>query len=275
MVVIDTHCHASPVFYEPIECLLFQMDRCGVERAVLIQMREQYDNEYLFACQRHHPERLAAVVLVDHARAAATGELERLAERGAVGLRLAADARSPGHDPYAIWRAAEQLQLVVSCQPSGEALASDAFRDLVTTVPALRIVVEHLGGQHRLTPRGQSVERASGSRLDNPGLERVLALARFPNVYVKVPGLGEFCERAMPVTDPFPFLEPIPPILDQFYDAFGADRLMWGSDYPPVSTREGYANALRFPREYFASRPRQAQEQIFGGTAASVFTFAS
>ena len=34
---------------------------------------------------------------------------------------------------------------------------------------------------------------------------KVFALSRFPNVYIKVHGLGEFCQRAMPVTEPFPF----------------------------------------------------------------------
>lgn len=64
-------------------------------------------------------------------------------------------------------------------------------------------------------------------------------LARFPNVYIKVHGLGEFCKRRLPVTEPFPFETPIPPLLNMAYEAFGASRMMWGSDYPPVSAREG------------------------------------
>ena len=32
-------------------------------------------------------------------------------------------------------------------------------------------------------------------------------------------------------------------------EAFGGDRLMWGSDFPPSANREGYRNALRFPME--------------------------
>jgi L-fuconolactonase len=75
----------------------------------------------------------------------------------------------------------------------------------------------------------------------------------------------------MPVIHPFPFVRPIPPLLDQFCDAFGPDRLMWGSDYPPVSIREGYANALRLPMQELAGRSDAHRTKIFGETALKVF----
>ena len=39
MLTIDTHCHASPTWFEPVELLLFQMDRNDVDKAVFIQHR--------------------------------------------------------------------------------------------------------------------------------------------------------------------------------------------------------------------------------------------
>jgi L-fuconolactonase len=117
------------------------------------------------------------------------------------------------------------------------------------------------------------VERAGGDRHGDENLNRVLALARFPNVYVKIPGLGEFCDRAMPVTEPYPFVQPIPHLLGMFYDAFGPSRLMWGSDFPPVAMREGYGNALRLPMEQFADKSEEDRVAIFGGTALEVFKF--
>ena len=35
-------------------------------------------------------------------------------------------------------------------------------------------------------------------------------------------------------------------------EAFGPQRVMWGSDYPPVSSREGYHRSLQFPLGYFS-----------------------
>jgi L-fuconolactonase len=271
VIVVDTHCHASPAWYLPVESLLAEMDRYGVQHAVLVQMREQYNNEYQFECVRRYPGRFASVVIVDHTRPDAVQQLERLAAEGASGARLAADTRSPGDDPLALWRAAERLGLAVSCQPSGDALATDEFAGLVEALPRLPIVLEHLAGQHRVTARGQTAERAGDGWRGDTTLEKVLALVRFPNVSVKIPGLGEFCERAMPVTEQFPFVQPIPPLLEMFYDAFGSSRLMWGSDFPPVAMREGYGNALRLPMEQFADKSEEDRAAIFGGTALSVF----
>jgi hypothetical protein len=52
MVVVDTHCHASPYWYEPVETLLDQMNRHGVAKATLIQIGGEYDNAYLIRV--HH-----------------------------------------------------------------------------------------------------------------------------------------------------------------------------------------------------------------------------
>ena len=76
----------------------------------------------------------------------------------------------------------------------------------------------------------------------------------------------------MPVTSPFPFEPEDVPLLHEAYDAFGPDRLMWGSDYPPVSGREGYANALRLTMDEFPSEADR--RSIFGETAARVYGLA-
>ena len=64
MVIIDSHCHACEGWYEPVESLLFQMDRNKVEKAILIQIRGQFDNAYQTACTRKYPGRFASVVVV-------------------------------------------------------------------------------------------------------------------------------------------------------------------------------------------------------------------
>ena len=54
-MIADSHCHVSPHWYEPVESLLFQMDRNGVEHAVLIQMQSQFDNSYQQECIQRFP----------------------------------------------------------------------------------------------------------------------------------------------------------------------------------------------------------------------------
>ena len=115
MVIVDSHCHVSPYWYEPVESLLFQMNQNGVEKAVLVQYMGQFNNEYQFQCVRGFPGRFASVVLVDARSPDAVDELERLVEQGAKGIRLRPNTRSPGDDPLAIWRKAAELKLPVSC----------------------------------------------------------------------------------------------------------------------------------------------------------------
>lgn len=264
MTVVDSHCHVSSSWYEPVESLLFQMDRHGVAHAVLIQMQGEFDNGYQFDCVRRFPGRFAPVVLVDATRPDAIRILGRLANEGASGVRLGATTRSPGDDPLAIWRAAAALGLAVSCAGSAADFAAPAFAELLIALPQATIVLEHLG----------AVSQPDRADVDREARRQAFALARFPNVFIKIPGLGEFCSRALPLTTPNPFAQPEPPLLQQALEAFGGHRLMWGSDYPPVSAREGYGNALRLPRERFAAMPNISDDdldRIFGGTALSVF----
>ena len=180
---------------------------------------------------------------------------------GATGIRLRPDVRSPGDDPLAIWRKAAELGITVSCGGGRDAFADDAFAAVFEACPTLPIVIEHLGG-------------LKWSDLDGSGARpKMFDLARFPNAYVKIHGLGEFSQRAMPVREPFPFVEPIAPLIELAYEAFGASRMMWGSDYPPVSMREGYGNALRFTQARLADKSDEEQALIFGGVAARLFGF--
>jgi L-fuconolactonase len=264
LVIVDSHCHVSPGWYEPVESLNFQMERHEVSHAVLVQMWGQFDNGYLFECVRRFPDRFAPVVLVDAARSDAADVLSRLAAEGASGVRLDPTTRSPGSDPFAIWRAAAELSLAVSCRGTASEFASAAFAELVASVPQLPIVLEHLGSVSQ--PDRDETERAA--RMS------AFALARFPNVFIKVPGLGEFCRRTSPASESDPFIQPEPPLLEIAFAAFGSERMMWGSDYPPVSGREGYGNALHLPLARLAGLPNVTAgdlDRIFGGTALSVF----
>jgi L-fuconolactonase len=255
-LTVDSHCHVSPIWYEPVETLLYQMDTNGVHGAVLIQMQGQTDNTYQQACVRRYPGRFASVVLVDPDQPDAPHELRRLADEGASGVRLRAAARSPGTDPLAIWRTAAELGLAVSCPITPADLVP--FTQLLEALPRLTVVLEHLGGSSRADS-------------DLSGREATFALARFPNVSIKVPGLGELAVRANPAWASFPFERPIPDALRQAYAAFGPERTMWGSDFPPVAAREGYANALQLCRAEFADEPDEARRSIFGEVAARVF----
>ncbi len=249
-MIIDTHCHAGLLKYEPVESLLYHMDYNGVDRAVLIQYAGNSDNTYLIDCLQRYAPRLAGAMIVDPADDGSA--VRRWAEAGIGGIRLPVDARSTSSDPLAIWRAADACGLVVSAPCRPELLVGEAFAEVLAEFPDLSIVIEHLGGV--------------GAEAQPPYevFCQALELAKHPNLTMKLPGFGEICRVPMP-------FDPIPPLPQMALDAFGAERLMWGSDYPPASSREGYTNALQVPREYFSDLSAAHQSAIFGDTAARVW----
>lgn len=258
---MDSHVHAAENWYEPVETLLHQMDRNGIERAVLVQIMGEYDNDYQFACQARHPGRFANVVLVDATRPDALGTLAKLADRGACGVRLRPADRSPGDDPLAIWRQAEALGLTISCAAgSGGKSYTRELGEILEAFPGLQIVLEHLGRSKMTLPDPQV----------SAYLAEVYELARYPNLSIKFHGLGEFSRRAVPA-QAFPFVSPVPDALEAAHRAFGGRRMLWGSDWPPVAHREGYANALRLSREVLSFLPAGEIDEAFGKNAARLF----
>jgi L-fuconolactonase len=89
MAIVDTHCHASPYWYAPVESLLDEMNRSRVDKAVLIQIGGMYDNSYLIECMRRFPGRFSAVGMVDTDRPNAPEQLEAWVKQGVEGIRLA------------------------------------------------------------------------------------------------------------------------------------------------------------------------------------------
>jgi|GEM_PF-2992059 len=65
MTLVDTHCHSGLDKYEPIDSLLYHMEKSGVERAVLIQHGGQTDNSYHVECLQQYPERLQSAMIVE------------------------------------------------------------------------------------------------------------------------------------------------------------------------------------------------------------------
>ena len=260
MPIIDTHCHAATIWFHAVETLLDQMNRNGVDHAVLIQIRGMRDNAYLVECLRRFPGKFSAVVTLDPNSPDSPAQLEGLVKEGVEGIRLHASARSPGGDPLVIWRKAQDLDIPVSCQGGLPDFSNDDFAAIFQELPKLKIIIEHLGrGGDDSSPTWDTYRK-------------VLALSRYPNAYMKIPGLGEFCQRPMPFVQPFPFGE-IPPLIEMAVEAFGAKRLMWGSDFPPSASREGYHNALQWPMERVKYASEADRDWVFGNTAATIWRF--
>jgi L-fuconolactonase len=249
MIVVDTHVHVGLRKYEPVEALLDQMNRNRVDKAVLVQYMGNPDNTYLAECMRANPGRFAGVAIVDSSKPDAPDRLARwVREDDLRGVRLNVgllDQEGP------VWSRAAELGIVVSAAGSLSALASEAFSKFVTGIPELRFRVEHMG--HPDVTEGPPY----------PVYSRILRLADHPGATIKLSGMYSWSRLPYPYEDAYPFIRAA-------LRAFGAERMAWGSDFPPVSAREGYRNALElgmtFPGFSVAER-----EWIMGRTALRIW----
>lgn len=261
MQVVDAHCHVSPVWFEPVETLLFHMDRHGVTHAVLTQLLGQVDNRYQQECLRRYPGRFVSVVAVDTENPSAEQHLRDLAGAGARGVRLRTNTRTPGADPHALWRVAAQCGMVVSCVGPAGAFLSSEFAETLHAFPSVRVLAEHLCGWTR-----------PDCNRDANTWQGIRALSRFPNFCLKVPPPGELVKRnpTLPGSGRSLDLTPARVVLE-LVDAYGAERLCWASDFPVVSSREGYGNALAWSLELFETCSDAVRAQVFSGTARRLF----
>ena len=252
MTIVDTHCHIGLHKYEPVESLLYHMNTSGVDRAVFIQYAGNSDNQYMLDSMAAQPGKFQAAMIVDPTDDGTA--VRQWAERGIIGIRLPANSRADCADPLAQWRTAAELGLVVSAPSNPQSLLSDEFAEVLRKFPNLSIVIEHLAGI------------GEGRQPPYDTFKKILELAEKPNLSIKLPGFGEIC----PV--PLPF-DPIPPLADMAIEAFSPQRVMWGSDYPPVSRREGYDNSLKVPMDYLSDLSSEDREWIFGKTALKIWRF--
>ncbi|MGB8170358.1 MAG: amidohydrolase family protein [Chthoniobacteraceae bacterium] len=95
----------------------------------------------------------------------------------------------------------------------------------------------------------------------SPWREQIMELAQAPNVMCKVSGMiTEADHNAWKAADFTPFL-------DVVTEAFGADRLMYGSDWPVCLLAGSYARTFALVADYFSKLSAAAQAGIFGGNA--------
>jgi len=261
MTIVDSHCHATPVWYADIDALVFELDRNGVEHAVLVQIGNFFDNTYQFDALARFPGRFANVVIGDYTKPDAADTLAKFADQGVSGVRISGSTRSPGDDPFLIWKAAAKLGLSITTGGRSSDFVSPEFAQIVEAIPEVPVVIEHLG----------STDNPNDDPVGVEVFEQIFSLARYPNVHMKIHGLGEFTKRSTFPVPPFPFDKPIRPLLDMVYEKFGPQRMMWGSDYPLVNQREGYQRALQLTMEQFTSKSDEDKSWIFGKTAMKVF----
>ncbi|MEY9930182.1 L-fuconolactonase [Catenulispora sp. GP43] len=120
-------------------------------------------------------------------------------------------------------------------------------------VPDLRFVLDHLG----------KPPIASGAR--EPWAADIRALAELPNVSCKLSGLVTEADlERWTVAD-------LRPYADVVLEAFGPERVMFGSDWPVSTLGAGYPQVVETAMRLTAELTDAEREAVFGGTATAVY----
>jgi predicted TIM-barrel fold metal-dependent hydrolase len=126
-------------------------------------------------------------------------------------------------------------------------------------VPALRVVIDHLP---QCNPPEETAARAVYQR-------HLRELAARPQVYVKISQVLRRVAGQVPRE-----LATYRPRLDELWDLFGEDRLLYGSDWPNSDPFAPYPVVLGLVQEYFSAKSRTAAEKYFYRNSQAAYRWA-
>ncbi len=157
----------------------------------------------------------------------------------------------------AVWKKAEELQAVFNFFIATEQLPK--LEDMIKRFPGVRVTVDHLS------------QIDLGVKDPLPAMRKLLALARYPNVWVKISELTSVSKSGTyPFTDAYPWVKRV-------HEAFGPDRLLWGTGYPGAARthfkRPTLKKEIALIREEMSFLPAKDREKILGRNAAALWGF--
>ena len=226
------------------------MDEAGVDRAVLVPPSLEGDrNDLSLQAAHDHPRRFAVMgrLKLDHPSAPESLK-EMVSQPGMLGVRLTfhRDNDRPlltnGAADW-FWPAAEALNVPVMLH-APERLPQVA--EIARAHPKLTLIIDHMG-----------FARETSDNKAGAGADRVLALAKYPNVSVKVSASPCYS------SEPYPFRNLHEP-LKRIIEGFGVRRAFWGSDVSRVLTHCTYRQAVTMFTEELDFLSKSDLEWVMG-----------
>jgi predicted TIM-barrel fold metal-dependent hydrolase len=132
----------------------------------------------------------------------------------------------------------------------------EALLRLTDRVPELRLVIDHL--PQMPMPADAVPRRAVEAAIREFG--------KRPRVYLKISEVLRRVEGAIPEDVEFYRAR-----LDEFWEIFGEDRVVYGSDWPNSDNWLPYAAGLRLLRAYVADKPAAVAEKLFWKNSVAAY----
>jgi predicted TIM-barrel fold metal-dependent hydrolase len=245
-----------PDFNPTPEALLDLMRANGIAKTVIIQViHYRYDNSYLAAVLKQYPQYFRGVCRVDPLDPAAPDHLSSIsAQPGFHGVRIspAADATGDwisGPLMPPLWKRCEELNVPMTLLSPISRIPE--IGKLIERFPNLTVVIDHM----------------ADCPVDHPAeLENLIALTRYPKVFVKVSHTWSLSKQDYPWTDS-------QALVKRLYDSFGPKRLMWATDWPIAKERATYSQRLEVIRSGMPFLNEEDQRWLLSETVKKVWPF--
>lgn len=259
-IIVDTHMHTwsgdlnrwpfahpygakikPPENPATVERLIQDLDANNVSNAVIVQtIFHGWDNTYTAYSVAQAPDRFKGHGLIDPQDPKVADKLDYwMSEHGLVGMRFSPiyyhDGANGGDEwitsraHHKLWRKAEKLGAVFNMFIHNRQLPRLGM--MLDRYPDAKVIVDHVS----------QIDLADADAQQQ--LDRLLALAIHDNVWVKVTDL-----TSVSPSKTYPFEEAMT-YLEQVYQAFGADRLLWGTGYPGATRAEFQRPTLKMELE--------------------------
>ncbi len=214
------------------ETLLAHMKANGVQRTVLIQViHYKYDNSFVADVLKQYAGTFQAVCRVDPTDPAAPDHLSKLTEQGFRGVRISPAANASGdwfRGPLMppLWKRCHDLKVPMTVLANIGRMPEVA--PLLDRTPDLTVVIDHMAD----CPVDQPAE-----------LDKLIALKRYPNLFIKVSHTWSLSKQKYPWLDS-------QELVKRLQAEFGPQRLMWATDWPIVeNSNDTYEQALTVVRD--------------------------
>jgi predicted TIM-barrel fold metal-dependent hydrolase len=223
----------KPQMPEPFtfERALPLMDEAGISRAVVVPPSWPGDrNDYALEAAKRYPKRFAVMgrIPLENPKSAALLPTWR-EQPGMLGVRVTFNTPTmigwlkDGTADW-FWPAAEKAGVPVMFLAFG---LVNLFEPIAQRHPGLPLVIDHMGVNTAIAKEGRTAE----------AIGHAVALAKYPNVSVKLSNLPNASLEPYPYKDLYPHLKRV-------FDAYGPQRCHWGTDVTNGSHRGTWKQRL-------------------------------
>lgn len=230
----------------------------GVDRVVLIQHRPYhgYDNSYCIAATKKRPDAFRVVGMIDETLPEIPQRMKKLLEDKVTGFRITPRVRPDtwlkSDGMHQMWKTGAATGQAMCCLIDVKQLAEvDATCEKFPDTP---VVIDHFA---RIGVDGI---------IRDADVKQLCKLARHKKTYVKISAFYALGKKKPPHDD-------LRPLVRALVDAFGPQRLMWGTDCPyQINEENSYASSLTFMDsiDYLSKSDRQ---WLMKKTAEKVFFY--